>query len=138
MGERIFKPRHKSTSFKPKREHNPERDRKQAFYNGNDDWRKYRERFLEVNPECYACGEKATVVDHVIPFKGDVVLFEKLDNHIPLCEYCHNYVSARFDSKFVVGGNNHDKIRWLNQKRIPTETWTPKKVKVIGSYRDPK
>jgi hypothetical protein len=105
------------------------------MYRGNDDWRKYRERFLAENPECYACGEKATVVDHIIPFKGDRFLFEKLDNHLPLCEKDHNFVSMKFDFNYVPGDPVTKKIEWLNSRRYPTDKWTPKKVKVLPYYK---
>lgn len=135
MGQRNFQPRHRRSTgeFKPK-EHNPERDRKQALYRGDSKWRNYCAKFLAVNSRCYACGEIATVVDHITPHKGNVFLFEKTDNHIPLCEKDHNYVSAKFDVRYVIGSSNFRKIEWLNSRRIPTEEWTPEKVKVLPSY----
>ena len=43
-------------------------------------WRRARRRFLARHPLCVACGaagrlEPATVVDHVVPHRGDPVLF---------------------------------------------------------------
>lgn len=43
-------------------------------------WRTVRHRFLKVNPLCVRCKEegrivKATVVDHIIPHRGDKKLF---------------------------------------------------------------
>lgn len=133
---RNFIPRHRKETkdFRP-REHNPERDKKQSLYRGNTEWRDYCERFLSINKKCYACGGRASVVDHVIPHKGDIVLFEKLDNHIPLCENDHNFVSAKFDAKFKIGSSNHEKISWLNGRRVPTEEWIPEKVKILPNYR---
>jgi len=130
-----YVPRHRRDggSFRP-REHNPERDRKQALYRGDSSWRNYCARFLAVNPKCYACGSPAKVVDHLVPHKGDVHLFRKLDNHIPLCERDHNYVSAKFDYKFKVGVTLVAKIGWLNSRRIPTDDWTPAPVKVLPSF----
>lgn len=98
----------------------------------NHKWEKYREVFLKHNPHCYACGSKATVVDHIIPHQGDSKLFEKLDNHLPLCEKCHNTVTAYFDKKFKKGGTSKDKIEWMSWQRARLELKT--KVKVLPKY----
>lgn len=37
----------------------------------------------------------ATVVDHIVPHKGDQALFWDTDNWQPLCEPCHNSVKQR-------------------------------------------
>lgn len=71
---------------------------KSAASKGYDsDWRKYRYRFLHYNPKCYRCGSKSEVVDHLRAHKGDEKLFRQLDNHIPLCTKCHNYITAKYD-----------------------------------------
>lgn len=57
-------------------------------------WYKYRETFLSANPFCVIRGERCTViatrVDHVIPHRGNMVLFWDTTNHQPACEVCHN------------------------------------------------
>lgn len=83
------------------------------LYRGNQDWAQYRDRFLRQNKFCYACGKIACVVDHITPHKGDKILFEKLDNHLPLCFTCHNIVTAKFDRTFVVGAPILPKISWI-------------------------
>lgn len=71
---------------------------KSASQKGYDKhWRIYRFRYLHHNPKCYACGRKATVVDHIVAHKGDEELFKNLTNHAPLCNSCHNYVTGKFD-----------------------------------------
>lgn len=98
-------------------------------------WEKYRKRFLALNPECYACGWKAVVVDHLVPHQGDEMLFRKLDNHIPLCISCHNTVTSLFDRKHVTGTPVTEKIKWLNSGRIPgADGWHPRRIKVLASY----
>ena len=104
------------------------------LYRGTEDWKKYRDRFLGVNGRCYACGATATVVDHVTPHLGDVVLFEKLDNHIPLCATCHNTVTAKFDRRYVRGAPVDKKLRWLADSRIARSLTF--RVKVLPRYRD--
>ena len=57
-------------------------------------WRKARARFLREHPLCVKCREQgkltpATVVDHIIPHRGDPVLFWDENNWQPLCRDCH-------------------------------------------------
>lgn len=52
-------------------------------------WRKERAQFLKENPQCVYCGDKATVVDHIIRHRGDDYLFWDKGNWQPLCQSCH-------------------------------------------------
>lgn len=99
------------------------------------DWERYRARFLAINPECYACAKPAVVVDHLKPHQGDQQLFEKLDNHLPLCISCHNTVTTKFDRQYRAGNPITDKIKWLNRNRIPGDGGNPRRVKVLPNYR---
>lgn len=96
------------------------------------EWQAYRLRFLEINPRCYNCGEHATVVDHLTPHLGDEKLFRQLDNHIPLCESCHNKATALWDRKFVVGGSIRNKVEWMVWNRAAKNLTF--KVKVLPYY----
>lgn len=58
-------------------------------------WRKASKRFLKVNPLCKHCEAagklvKAEVVDHIIPHRGNKVLFWDESNWQPLCKQCHD------------------------------------------------
>lgn len=53
-------------------------------------WDKARVAFLARHPVCVRCAAPATVVDHIIPHKGDKALFWKRDNWQPLCKPCHD------------------------------------------------
>ncbi len=95
-------------------------------------WEKYRERFLLVNFYCYSCGARATIVDHLIPHQGDEKLFKKLDNHIPLCKKCHDYITAKFDRYFRKGSPIIPKLTWIaNNRKLNGVTF---KVIVLGHY----
>ena len=55
-----------------------------------------RARFLRGHPLCAECMKQgkltpATVVDHIIPHRGDKKLFWDESNWQPLCESCHNH-----------------------------------------------
>lgn len=58
-------------------------------------WRKARVRFLKVHPFCVTCKAdgklvKATVVDHIVPHRGDEKLFWDESNWQALCKRCHD------------------------------------------------
>lgn len=58
-------------------------------------WQQARKKFLKAHPicvRCYAEGKitEATVVDHIIPHRGDMKLFWDKSNWQPLCEHHHN------------------------------------------------
>ena len=63
-------------------------------------WEKARKMYLRANPLCMECAkenriEPATVVDHIIPHKGDMRLFWDRCNWQSLCERHHNEKTAR-------------------------------------------
>ncbi len=67
-------------------------------------WRKARKKYLECHPLCVECMKegrytKATVVDHIVPHRGDQRLFWDRDNWQALCEYHHNVKTGREDSR---------------------------------------
>lgn len=58
-------------------------------------WRKARKLFLQQHPLCVLCQEEgkvvpATVVDHIIPHRGDKRLFWDQTNWQSLCKNCHD------------------------------------------------
>ncbi|HAV5378574.1 TPA: HNH endonuclease [Acinetobacter baumannii] len=63
-------------------------------------WQKARERFLRSNPLCVYCKAKglvevATVVDHIIPHRGDQEIFWDESQWQSLCASCHSSVKQR-------------------------------------------
>ena len=61
----------------------------------NARWRSERKAFLERHPLCVECQKEgkltpATVVDHIIPHRGDQRLFWDQENWQPLCKDCHD------------------------------------------------
>lgn len=68
-------------------------------------WRKARHLFLMANPLCRMHQERgelvaATIVDHVIPHKGDVSAFWQRSNWQSLCKPCHDTKTATEDGGF--------------------------------------
>ena len=69
-------------------------------------WRIRSKRFLRKHPLCeMECKDKgrvtpATLVDHIVPHKGDPVLFNDEDNWQAGCEECHNRKTATKDGGF--------------------------------------
>ena len=56
-------------------------------------WDKERAAFLKLNPTCRMCSDPSTVVDHIIPHRGDLKLFWRRSNWQPLCQ--HHHASAK-------------------------------------------
>lgn len=61
--------------------------------------------FLRAHPLCVrheARGETvaASVVDHIVPHRGDKALFWQRDNWQPLCKQCHDIKTATEDGGF--------------------------------------
>ncbi|MEY9097015.1 HNH endonuclease [Paenibacillus sp. RC84] len=68
-------------------------------------WRLARAGYLRKHPICVHCHNNdrlnaATVVDHIIPHRGDKELFWKRDNWQPLCASCHSIKTATEDGGF--------------------------------------
>ena len=58
-------------------------------------WRKARAWYLQQHPLCVECLRKnkiapATVVDHIVPHRGDKKLFWDMYNWQSLCKDCHD------------------------------------------------
>lgn len=63
-------------------------------------WREARGMFLREHPLCAACYAEgvltpATVVDHIIPHRGDQRLFWDKNNWQPLCKRHHDEKTGR-------------------------------------------
>jgi 5-methylcytosine-specific restriction protein A len=75
----------------------------------NSRWQKARLTFLARNPLCKYCDkagrvEAATVVDHIIPHKGDSKLFWDVENWQQLCAPCHNSIKQSEENKGYATG----------------------------------
>ena len=63
-------------------------------------WREVRVAYLRRHPLCVQCQKEgrltaATVVDHIIPHRGDQYLFWDQDNWQALCKDCHDKKTGR-------------------------------------------
>ncbi len=90
-----------------KEERQYDRYRQSAARRGYDSsWRKERKQYLKENPLCIKCLkqnkeiEPATVVDHIIPHKGDMVLFWDKSNWQSLCKKHHDIKTVSEDGGF--------------------------------------
>ena len=76
------------------------------------EWRKARAKFLRAHPycvcaDCKAAGRRrATVVDHIIPHRGDMTLFWDQTNWQAMASPCHNKKTFREDGGFR--GRGHE------------------------------
>lgn len=73
-------------------------------------WQKARLTYLRKHPLCVMCAKRgivmpATVVDHIIPHKGDQVLFWDTENNWQsLCKLCHDSTKATMERSGKVVG----------------------------------
>ena len=69
-------------------------------------WQAARLGYLQKHPLCVHCLARghvvaATVVDHIVPHRGDPVLFWASEtNWQALCATCHNTATAKYDGGF--------------------------------------
>ncbi|MGL6245691.1 HNH endonuclease [Pseudomonas sp.] len=81
----------------------------------NRRWQAYRERYLQEHPLCVMHQQlgrivEATVVDHIVPHKGDHKLFWDPKNHQALCKTCHDSHKQRLERSGKVVGCSLDGI----------------------------
>jgi len=74
-------------------EHKRKRPPEQRVYGSK--WRQAARMFLSRHPLCAMCEAQGRIVaaecvDHIIPHKGDMVLFWDVCNWQPLCSSCHS------------------------------------------------
>lgn len=93
-------------------------------------WDRYRRRFLHYNKSCYCCGGESTVVDHIVAHKGDTEKFKDIKNHMPLCAWCHNTITGKFDQHKIP--LLKEKSDWINRKR--KEMNISIAIKVLDKY----
>lgn len=80
-----------------------ERNRGTAHERGyTSAWQKARAAFLAKHPLCAECERNsvvaaASVVDHIVPHKGDKVLFWDRSNWQSMCKTCHDRKTATED-----------------------------------------
>jgi 5-methylcytosine-specific restriction protein A len=85
-----------------------ERERLSAAKRGyGRKWQKYSAARLKSHPLCVDPDKRhdgrqvaATCTDHVIPHKGNMVLFWDRKNHQSLCDGCNAYKAAREEGGF--------------------------------------
>ncbi|WP_280949208.1 HNH endonuclease [Beijerinckia mobilis] len=65
-------------------------------------WERERELFLKDNRKCKFCCEPATIVDHIVPHKGDMKLFWSRSNWQPLCVKCHSSTKQRMERSGLI------------------------------------
>lgn len=90
-------------------------------------WVEYRSVFLKHNPNCYACPERARVVDHIIAHKDNETLFWATTNFMPLCKSCHDTITANFDR--YNPPKTEEKMKWVDASRYKHSITT--RVKIV-------
>lgn len=63
------------------------------------EWRAARAKFLALHPVCARCRAPATVVDHIVPHRGDPARFWDRSNWQSLCAPHHNASKQREEAR---------------------------------------
>ena len=91
--------------------HLPQYRRASAHERGyTSKWQRLSKLYLKVNPLCAECKRKgkvtpATVVDHIVPHRGNEQLMWSESNWQPLCKVCHDRKTGRYDRTPKYGYN---------------------------------
>jgi len=64
-------------------------------------WDRARAEYLAKHPFCRRCGERAVVVDHIKPHRGNSELFWNKDNWQPLCTTHHSSAKQREERRDI-------------------------------------
>ncbi|WP_370158461.1 HNH endonuclease signature motif containing protein [Salipiger bermudensis] len=64
-------------------------------------WDRAKAEFLREHPFCRRCGERAAVVDHKTPHRGNQDLFWDRSNWQPLCTTCHSSAKQREERRAI-------------------------------------
>jgi 5-methylcytosine-specific restriction protein A len=69
------------------------------------EWDRASREYLAQNPLCAECMRQgirspSQVTDHIVPHKGDMILFWDRSNWQPLCKRCHDRKTAIEDGGF--------------------------------------
>jgi len=116
----------KPKTFSPNKVVDSKKFHKSRKYESSS-WAEYRIKFISANPRCYACGEPARVVDHIVAHKDDEEKFWDVYNFLPLCKKDHDTVTALFDRHALP--KTEEKLKWINDKRLITNTSV--RVKIV-------
>jgi 5-methylcytosine-specific restriction protein A len=66
----------------------------------NSEWERLSKNYLSMHTRCVDCDERAQVVDHIEPHRGNQVLFWSRSNWQPMCKSCHSKKTASQDGGF--------------------------------------
>ena len=123
------------------------RDERQKLYSKR--WNRTSKLFREYNPWCVACGALAAgtikdengrevplgVVDHIVPHRGDVILFWDQSNWQTLCSTCHNRKSAR--ERQQMGEAAMDASKQTVKRVVVTGPPNSGKTTYVNRYKGP-
>lgn len=99
--------RHKALHPKPRYDCKYNHERASAHARGyTKQWQSARRGYLAANPLCVEClkegrYERATVVDHIIPHRGNMDRFWDRDNWQSLCKRHHDVKTKTIDAEYI-------------------------------------
>jgi 5-methylcytosine-specific restriction endonuclease McrA len=77
------------------------------------EWTQASLEFRRQHSKCLGCGNPATIVDHVVPHRGDQKVFWDKRNWQPSCEQCHKRVKSILEKRWS-NAELHINDLWLS------------------------
>jgi 5-methylcytosine-specific restriction protein A len=101
-------------------------------------WDRAASAYKAQHPLCLGCSavgraEPTTVVDHIIPHKGDQALFWDQANWQPACAWHHDSIKAQLEHLYATGRATVDDLRLDSPKAQQLSKVTPRKPTAIGA-----
>ena len=98
-------------------------------------WEKASRTYRSKYPYCAGCkatgkDEPATLVDHIVPHRGDQRLFWDTDNWQSSCEWHHNAIKARLERMYDNKQITITDLRLDSQRSIALTRSTPRKTEI--------
>ena len=109
-------------------QHSPLYQRASAHKRGyTSKWQRRSKQFLKKHPLCVKCKQNgkltpATVVDHIVPHRGNEELMWSESNWQPLCKHCHDKKTGK-DDKTPTYSYNFWRPRgvWISTAKPPKD-----------------
>lgn len=124
----------------------PETKRSAASRGYTSKWQKESKRYLRDNPLCVMCKAngrfvEATVVDHIVPHRGNQKLFWSHSNWQALCKPCHDKKQERktvhlhipTESSYCMREGRSKSLQWICTKTAAPLSVHFRKIKKGGS-----
>ena len=99
------------------------------------EWQSVAKAYRVQHPYCVGCAaigrrEPATCVDHIIPHRGDQLLFWDKNNWQSSCAWHHNAIKQQLEGMYETKTINVQDMRLDSPKAVALSRTTPRKLPI--------